>query len=80
MIFKYARDYIAYSRLFQSLLNEKKILENGLKININGRIQTFYIYFYGFLADLTAKALCFNVKQFNGNFGCTYCLLPGTSP
>ena len=63
--------------LFENLIKERKILESGLKINIKGQIQTFYIYFYGFMGDLPAKALCFNVKQFNGNFGFTYCLLPG---
>ena len=30
-----------------------------------------------FMGDLPAKALCFNVKQFNGNFGCSYCVIPG---
>ena len=66
-----------FAILFENLIEEKKILESGLKINIKGKIQTFYIYFYGFMGDLPAKALCFNIKQFNGNFGCSYCVIPG---
>ena len=36
-------------------------------------------FFVGVVADLPARAMLLNVSQFNGYFGCNFCLHPGVN-
>ena len=66
--------------LFSCLMPQlDKINRTGVKIVFES--MTFNIYFgiYGLVADTPAKSLCMYIKNFNGAFGCPYCLNPGTN-
>ncbi|CAF1068975.1 unnamed protein product [Brachionus calyciflorus] len=45
--------------------------------NINVKGLDFNIRAHSIIMDLPAKSAVLNVKQFNGEFGCTYCYHPG---
>ena len=52
---------------------------NQFGIDIKSGSSSFNLSFrlYGLLADTPAKSLCMMVTNFNGKFGCPYCLNPG---
>ena len=55
------------------------INRTGLAISFQSN--DFHLSFglYGLLADTPAKSMCMNITNFNGHFGCPYCLNPGNS-
>lgn len=64
--------------LFENLINQiEKINENGLTIRKNGFNLMYKLRIYGVLCDSPAKSLVINMNQFNGYYGCPYCLNPG---
>lgn len=65
--------------LFKNLkIQIENINQNGIQIEKNGKINTIYIQIYGVICDTPAKAIVLNMNQFNGEFGCPYCLNPGS--
>ena len=64
--------------LFKSLKEELELINiNGIKIQKNNTSYVFYLKIYGIICDAPAKAMVLNMNQFNGYFGCAYCLNPG---
>ena len=69
-------------QLFQSYFVEQieEINRTGVNVSINERMEVIRIptiKVLGHIADLVAKAPSLNMKQFNGEFGCSICLHPG---
>jgi hypothetical protein len=48
-----------------------------LEVDIKGKKNLFFFNLYGMLSDSPGKAMLLNMVQFNGYFGCPYCLNPG---
>ena len=61
---------ILFTKMVQELNNLKT---TGLKISINQNTHFVDIDAYGITADLPAKALVLNMKQFNEYYGCCKC-------
>jgi hypothetical protein len=62
-------------RFFNIALNEfKSILNDGLVIPNIGKV-SFHIQY--FIADNPARAKFLNMKQFNGKYPCSICIIPG---
>ena len=61
---------ILFTKMVEELNNLKT---TGLEILINQNTHFVYIDAYGITADLPAKALVLNMKQFNGFYGCCKC-------
>ena len=59
---------------FKPFIEEMNNL-NDEGINVRGK--KFKIIVCSFCLDSVARAKCLRMKQFNGNFGCTFCLHPG---
>ena len=69
-------------QLFQAkFVNQiQTINASGLEFKVDKTGETIYVssvQVIGHLADLVAKAPLLNMKQFNGEFGCSICLHPG---
>lgn len=56
----------------------KSISNNRLNIIIDGHIYKFVVQPIIFTLDIIAKDMLQSKIQFNGKFGCSYCLHPGT--
>lgn len=69
-------DFHLYMKPFTDELEEL----NRNKIKINSGTNCFEIFVRGIFMSCDSPARCkaMVMKQFNGNFGCTYCLHPGT--
>lgn len=64
--------------LFENLKSQlDKINENGINVRKGGDLINYKFGFYGFICDSPAKAIVMNMNQFNGYYGCPYCLNPG---
>ena len=58
---------------------EIKCVQNrGISIIIDGVEKHFSLNFYGFNADLPAKAMALNMVSHGGYFSCPFCLLEGS--
>lgn len=65
--------------LFESLKNQlEKINEDGIIVQKNGNAINYKLSLYGVICDSPAKAIVMNMNQFNGYYGCPYCLNPGS--
>ncbi len=62
--------------LFSSLIQEVKRF-GFVEIKTKNITKRIFIDFYGLVADTPAKAICTRMTNFNGYYGCTYCLNPG---
>jgi len=57
-------------------MNELK--NSGIEIEINSSLKLkFFFNIYGILADTPGKSTIINMVQFNGKYGCPYCLNKG---
>lgn len=64
--------------LFEKLIEElNSINQDGIAIRLEDKEVTLKLKLYGVLSDTPAKATVLNMNNFNGNFGCPYCLNPG---
>lgn len=64
--------------LFSTLIEElNSINQTGIVFQKRSITYNFHIQIYGILCDTPAKAIILNMNQFNGYFGCAYCLNPG---
>ena len=64
--------------LFSTMTSQlDAINENGIDIVFSQKSYTLSIGLYGLLADTPAKALAMMIKNFNGRYGCPYCINPG---
>jgi hypothetical protein len=59
-----------------SLTDLKNLLTNGLVVDKIGKIMFNVKYF---IADHPARAKFLNMRQFNGRYGCSKCLIKGVS-
>lgn len=59
------------------LLDFKNLLKNGIKIDSQNI--TINIFIHGLISDTPARSKICNTKQFNGEYGCLFCLHPGQS-
>ena len=60
-------------------LRELVVLREGLRVEVKTNEHVFVkVRVQSVGADLPAKALLLNMKQFNGEFGCSHCRHPGT--
>jgi hypothetical protein len=58
-----------YMKDFKQVMNNIIMIEKlGLKLNV---------FVHGLIADCPARSKICNTKQFNGNYGCLFCLHPG---
>ena len=65
-------------RVFQSYFVRQIEEAQQLEFEVNESVVTIRkVKVHGHLADLVAKAPSLNMKQFNGEFGCSVCLHPG---
>lgn len=55
----------------------KDFIDNPISISSNQKSYKFSIRIFSALCDIPAKALLLNIKNFNGSFGCPYCLHEG---
>jgi len=53
--------------------------KSGVKWEVDGRIISSPVFFPIMVNDSVARCLCQGVHQFNGSFGCTWCLMEGES-
>lgn len=64
--------------LFNRLIEEVNDMNlSGLNGKVRNNYYKFQIGLYGFIGDTPAKAIATCMTQFNGYFGCPYCLNPG---
>lgn len=64
--------------LFDGLVRRiAKLSTEGLECSLEKDKLYLTIGAYGFLGDTPAKALVMNIMNFNGEYGCPYCLNPG---
>lgn len=64
--------------LFSNLIEEINFInQTGICIVKNLRTLIYNLRIYGILCDTPAKSMILNMNQFNGYYGCTYCLNPG---
>ena len=74
----YGHDKPNSNQLFKTFTQEIKMLkETGISINIDGVEKQFSFNFYGFNADLPAKAMTLNMVSHSGYLSCPYCLIQG---
>jgi hypothetical protein len=69
--------------IFNSLFQEVRQINNTALLNVNpiesnDVDNSIFLEFYGFIADLPAKAEMLNMIGHNGYSACTYCLHPGS--
>jgi hypothetical protein len=68
----------SFNSIFENYLNDfKNLLKNGVqikKLNL-----TIKVHVHGLISDSPARSKICNTKQFNGEFGCLFCLHPGQS-
>ncbi|KAA0721591.1 hypothetical protein E1301_Tti023124 [Triplophysa tibetana] len=66
------------STFFRPFINEMKTLSSvGFEWCSNAKIVKSYVYAIICSCDSVARAMLQNIKQFNGKFGCNWCLHPG---
>jgi len=65
-----------FNGIFDEKVNDfKKLFKNGIKIeSLNLNIKVFV---HGLISDCPARSKICNSKQFNGEYGCLFCLHPG---
>ena len=64
--------------MFGKLIEElNKINIEGIRVRFNGEEAIIKLKIYGVLTDTPAKATVLNMTNFNGQYGCPYCLNPG---
>ena len=64
---------------FKPFVDEmKKLSCNGFEWLLNGEKIVSYVYCLVCSCDSVARAMLQNIKQFNGKYGCNWCLHPGT--
>lgn len=69
-----------FLQFFLPLAKEIQCLqERGIVMEIQGVEWTFHIYLTQGSFDLPAKAAVQQIMQYNGSFGCSFCLHPGES-
>lgn len=67
-------------KFFEPLGREiEKLQSSCLTVDIEGRKWDFNLSLTHSSFDLPAKAVMQNMSQYNGRYGCTYCLHPGKS-
>jgi hypothetical protein len=65
-----------FNSIFENYLNDfKNLLKNG--IIIESLNLTIKIFIHGLISDSPARSKVCNTKQFNGEYGCLFCLHPG---
>ncbi len=52
-------------------------MSSPIQIKIDDKTLLFNLNVYGLLCDSPAKNMILNTIQFNGYYGCPYCLNPG---
>ena len=52
----------------------------GIEVRTPGGVYKAHAMLLMCATDLIARATVTNMKQFNGKFGCLYCLQPGQTP
>ena len=72
---EYSKSASRYSYVLEPVL--KQIDELDLEISVPGGIRHLKAKLLLGVFDLPAKAAALNVKQFNGEYGCNYCLDKG---
>lgn len=66
------------STFFRPFISEMKTLGSaGFEWCLKGKIIKSYVYAIICSCDSVARAMIQNIKQFNGKFGCNWCLHPG---
>ena len=66
------------NQLFKKFTEEiKRFKDTGICIIIDGVEKQFSLNFYGFNADLPAKAMALNMVSHGGYFSCPFCLIEG---
>ena len=50
---------------------------NGVDVEYHSNTYTLSFGLYGLLADTPGKALAMMITNFNGAYGCPYCISPG---
>jgi len=59
--------------------DSKRLVDNGIKWNLNGVSVHSKVYFPVFVADSVARCAVQEINQFNGDFGCPWCLAKGST-
>jgi hypothetical protein len=64
--------------LFEPFINDLKLInKKGIKINSSRGSFDFFVNLYGLLGDSPGRNVFINMKQYNGYYGCPFCITPG---
>jgi hypothetical protein len=67
-----------FNSIYENYFHDfKNLIKFGMKIE--SKNITINIFIHGLISDSPARSKICNTKQFNGEFGCLFCLHPGQS-
>jgi hypothetical protein len=70
-------DVIDYKIILHPIINELKLIQNGVNIKINGIEENFIIRLHCISLDLAERFKFFSMSQWNGYTSCLYCFQRG---